>query len=55
MMTRLLQVAAVKASHNKKISKEILSKLWTVSEELAQGAFDHNTQLCKHHADNSLS
>jgi hypothetical protein len=51
----IAKIAAVKVSHSQKISKEILSKLWTVSEELAQGAIDHNTQLCKHHADNSLS
>jgi hypothetical protein len=45
----------VQASKNQGVSKEILSKIWMVSDELAQGAINHNTQLCKHHADNSMS
>ena len=32
-----------------------LSKLWLISEPLAQGAIDQNTQLCRHYADNTLS
>ena len=33
----------------------MLSKLWFVSEDLADGAIKQNSQLCKHHANNSLS
>lgn len=52
----IAKIATVQASKNQGVSKEILSKIWMVSDELAKGAIDHNTQfLCKHHADNSLS
>lgn len=33
----------------------MLSKLWFVSEDLTDGAIKKNSQLCKHHANNSLS
>jgi hypothetical protein len=51
----MAKIAAVQASKNQGVSKEMLSKIWMVSDDLAQGAIDHNSQLCKHHADNSLS
>ena len=37
------------------VNPATLSKLWLVSDSLAQGAIDQNTQLCRHHADNTLS
>ncbi len=49
------QVKSAMASSSKGVTKDMLSKIWVVSEDLAQGAIDRNTQLCKHHADNSLS
>ena len=51
----LAKIEALQATSSKGVSKEFLSKIWTVSEELAQGAIDQNSQLCKHHADNGLS
>ena len=51
----MAKVDAIQASSTGGVTKEMLSKIWVVSEELAQGAIDQNTQLCKHHADNSLS
>ena len=51
----IAKVEAIKVSNTHGVSKEFLSKIWVVSEDLAQGALDQNTQLCKHHADNSLS
>ena len=37
------EVASIQASRSKGISKETLSKLWLVSEDLAQGAIEKNT------------
>jgi hypothetical protein len=48
-------VASVKAGKSQGVSKQKLSKIWVVTEDLAQCAIDHNTQLCKQHADNHLS
>ena len=49
------KVSSVQANKSKGPSKEFLSKLWMVSEPLAEAALDHNTQLCRHNADNTLS
>lgn len=51
----IAKVEAIKVSNTHGVSKEFLSKIWVVSEDLAQGALDQNTQLCKHHANISLS
>ena len=48
-------IASVHASSAKGVSKETLSKIWMVTEDLAQGAIDHNTQLCKQQGENNLS
>ncbi len=48
-------MSVVTSSKQKGISKEKLAKIWVVDESLAEGALEKNTQLCKHHADNSLS
>lgn len=48
-------VSAIKASTPKGVVSSDLSKLWLVSEKLAKGAIEQNTQLCRHHADNLLS
>ena len=37
------------------VNPATLSRLWLISEPLAQGVIDQNTQLCQHHADNTLS
>lgn len=49
------KLSAVSISGRKGVSKDHLSKIWVVTEDLAQCAIDHSTQLCKHHADNGLS
>ena len=49
------QISSLKASKSKGVTKEMLSKIWVVTEDLAQCAIDQNTQLCKHHAANGLS
>ena len=49
------QIAAAEASKPTGISPQVLSKLWCISEKLAEGAVDQNTQLCRHNADNVLS
>ena len=33
----------------------MLSKLWCINEDLAKGAIDQNTQLCRHGSDNIMS
>ena len=49
-------MSAMAPAHQKGINKELLLKLWVVDEDLAKGAIDRNTQLCKHHStDSSLS
>ena len=48
-------LASAEASKPKGISPTTLSKLWMVKENLAKGAIDQNTQLCRHNADNNLS
>ncbi len=48
-------ISAAEAGKPTGITPERLSKLWFVSEKLAQGAIDQNTQLCRHNADNILS
>ena len=48
-------IGAIQASRSKGVSKQHLSKIWLIKEDDAQGAIDHTTQLCRHHADNSLS
>ena len=50
-----LSIASTTSSQAAPISKQHLSKLWCVSEELAQQAIDHNTHLCKHQGENELS
>ena len=49
------EIESFTTSNNKGISKSQLSNLWVISEELAKGAIEQNTQHCKHHADNGLS
>ena len=49
------QIAAAQASKPKGVSPEVLSKLWCISDKLAEGAIEQNTQLCRHNSDNVLS
>ena len=49
------QVSSLKASQSKGVTKEMLSKIWVITEDRAQCAIGQNTQLCKHHAANALS
>ena len=48
-------VSSAIASKPKGVTPEFLSKLWMISEPLAQAAIDQNTQLCRYNAENSLS
>ena len=48
-------IVASTAGKPKGIDKEILCKLWCISEPLAQNAIESNTQLCRQSADNTLS
>ncbi len=51
----MARVSAAQASRSKGLTKEQLSKLWLVSEKLADSAIDRNTRLCRQNADNTLS
>ena len=46
--------SAMATSKQKGVSKEKLTKIWIIDEDLTEGALEKSTQLCKHHADNSL-
>ena len=47
-------ISTMEAGKPKGPSAEILSKLWLISEPLAKGVIEQNTQLCCHSADNSM-
>ena len=47
--------SAAYADVAKGMKKEILAKLWSITEDTASGAIEHNTQLNRQSADNSLS
>ena len=49
------QISAAEASKPKSVSPTMLSKLWCISDKLAEGVIDQNTQLCRNNADNALS
>lgn len=49
------KVAAMSADRSNGVSSELLSNLWLVSEDLAEGAIDQTTQLCRHREHNHLS
>ena len=48
-------ISAISAGKPKGPSASFLSKLWLVSESLAEEAIKSNTQLCRHSSDNTLS
>ena len=48
-------ISAAPADLPKGVNKEVLAKLWCISEDHASGVIDHNTQLNRQSADNSLS
>ena len=48
-------ISAINAGMPKGPSAETLSKLWLISEPLAEKALEQNTQLCRHKADNLMS
>jgi len=50
-----MNISSLQAGQPVGIDSKTLSKLWLVSESLAKGAIDQNTQLCRHNADNTLS
>ena len=54
MDTLMASVGAVAGKSNG-VSADKLSKLWLITEKLAEGAIDQSTQLCKHNADNIMS
>ena len=48
------QISAAEASKPKGVSPTMISKLWCISDKLAEGVIDQNTQLCRNNADNAL-
>ena len=55
-MDSLMASISSVARKSKGISADKLFKLsWLITEELADGAIDHNTQMCRHSADNIMS
>ena len=49
------KISNVQANCGKGFNQNHSSNIWVVSEELAIKAIVNHSQLCKHHADNSLS
>ena len=49
------ELASLQAGKPVGVNDVHLSKLWLISEPLAQSAINQNTQLCCHNADNTLS
>ena len=49
------QISASEASEPKGVSPTMLSKLWCISDKLAEGVIDQNNQLCRNNDDNTLS
>ena len=49
------KVSSAQASRSRGVSKEFLSKLWLVPENLAEEAIERNTQLRRQSKDNTLS
>ena len=45
----------VQATRRKEVYNIQLSNIWVISEELVSKDIANSTQLCKHHANNSLS
>ena len=48
-------ISAAEASKPKGVSPSMIFKLWCISDKLAEGAIDQNTQLCQNNSDNALS
>jgi hypothetical protein len=48
-------VSSLSSSPASGVTKDFLSKIWMVSEEHAQRAIDHNTQLCRQQGEDFLS
>ena len=48
-------ISAAETIEPKGLSPTMLSNLWCISDKLAEGAIDQNTQLCWNNADNALS
>ena len=48
-------IATVSVNQSKGANPELLSKLWNINTDLAKGALDQNTQLCRHGSDNIMS
>ena len=49
------QISAAEAREPKGVSPTMLSKLLCISDKLAEGVIDQDTQLCRNNADNALS
>ena len=49
------QINVAEASKPIGVSPTMLSKLWFISDKLAEGAIDQNNQVCRNNADNALS
>ena len=49
------RISAATADKSEGIKPSVLSKLWCINENLAEGAIDQNTQFSRMNADNTLS
>ena len=50
-----LTIGGIQATHGKGVSKDHLSNIWVISQDLANRAINQTTQLFRHHADNNIS
>ena len=48
-------IGAIQATRGKVVSKDHLSKIWVISQDITNGEINQTTQLFRHHADNNLS
>ena len=48
-------IGEIQGTRGKGFLKDNLSNIWVISQDLANGAINQTTQLCRHHADNNIS
>ena len=48
-------IGPIQSTRGNGVSKEHFSKIWVISQDLANGAINQTTQLFRHHADKTLS
>ena len=48
-------IGAIQATRGKRVSKDHLSKIWVIPQDLANSSINQTTQLFRHHADKNIS